>query len=437
MSWGIFKQEMQVKMKNPNWDNVSDFADFFTKKYDECMKRGFDSVTSNTVVKGNTDLMRTTINYALQLGNQSKTEIFYNQSISLLGKGTIAYWTGAELGKVVPIIPAPGTILNIGVVSNTCTNPGLWPETPIPVLPSTSTNPYLDTFIILATIHLQTVSGFCNTISQYPPLAPIGPAILPWSGFSVINIKTIPEAPFEPQEVPLLEDDFPSKDDTPSVEKQDIDDFESTNNTKVNRPKGIIRKKEVIYDKPSPANRSDIIDASDESNQPPPKIYGKVGAIGYKRPPGSPGKNGELDTGALVEIARGCSRYGGRYLLLPQPAEQYFKLKDVALKAGFKWTISSAYRSLEHQKSLGSAKTVAKVGSSPHGWAVAIDFAELFRAVGGSGNPAINRSGRETSKLYRFLSNVGPEYGWYNPYRLADGGGVDEMWHWEYWGFYT
>ena len=149
MSWSIFKQEMQAKMQNPNWDDVSDFADFFTKKYDECMRRGFDNVTNNTVIKGNTDLMKATVTYALQLGNQSKTEVFYNQSISLLGKGAIAYWTGAELGKVIPLIPAPGTILNLGVVSNTVTNPGVWPETPIPVLPSISLNPYLDSFILM------------------------------------------------------------------------------------------------------------------------------------------------------------------------------------------------------------------------------------------------------------------------------------------------
>ena len=61
MSWSIFKQEMLGKMQNPNWNDVSDFADFFTKKYDECMKRGFDNTTNNTVIKGNTELMRYTI----------------------------------------------------------------------------------------------------------------------------------------------------------------------------------------------------------------------------------------------------------------------------------------------------------------------------------------------------------------------------------------
>jgi LAS superfamily LD-carboxypeptidase LdcB len=437
MSWSIFKQEMQAKMQNPNWDDVSDFADFFTKKYDECMRRGFDNVTNNTVIKGNTDLMKATVTYALQLGNQSKTEVFYNQSISLLGKGAIAYWTGAELGKVIPLIPAPGTILNLGVVSNTVTNPGVWPETPIPVLPSISLNPYLDSFILMASIHLQTISGFCNTISQYPPLAPIGPAILPWTGFKVDTVKTNVQNTFQQQETESIADDIPSKDDTPPAERKDIDDFENTSSSTVKRPPSIKRKSESVVDRYSPSQKQTPIDFNNEDDQPPPKIYGKIGATGVKRPPGSPGNNGVLDINSLVAIERGCSRYGGNYLLHPQAAAQYFKLKAAAQKAGIKWTVTSAYRSLDHQRSLGSSSTVAKVGSSPHGWAVAIDFAELFREVGGSGNPAINRSGRETSKLYRFLSNTAPEFGWYNPARLADGGGVDEMWHWEYWGFYT
>jgi LAS superfamily LD-carboxypeptidase LdcB len=133
----------------------------------------------------------------------------------------------------------------------------------------------------------------------------------------------------------------------------------------------------------------------------------------------------------------GNYRYNGKYLLHPEAAIQYFKLKKQAKAEGVTWTMTSAYRSVAHQQSLGTGSTIAKPGSSPHGWGIAIDFSELYRQVGGSGNPAINKAGREKSSLYRWLSNNGPKYGWYNPARLADGGGVDEMWHWEYWGFYV
>jgi hypothetical protein len=427
-------------MVNSSFKSTNEFADFFTQKYDQCMKRGLDVTTQNTVIKGNTELMRSTILYALEAGKNAKTSAFYNQSIALLGKGAVAYWTGAELGKIPPLIPAPGTILNLSVVSNTVTNPGVWPEVPIPVMPSKSNNPYLDVFILQSTIHLQTVSGFCNTISQYPPPATPGPAILPWAGFNVPPEKGQENFLEEIEEELLEEEQDPIvKDDTPPVEGVDIDDFERASTKKITRGSVIKRKVEVDVGSYNPAQSSEQIVSNDESddNQPPPKIYGKIGATAPKRPPGINSMNGLLDTRTLVEIERGCSRYGGSYLLHPKAAEDYFKLKEVARKAGFNWTITSAYRSLEHQKSLGSGSTVAKAGSSPHGWAIAIDFGQLYRQVGGSGNPAINRSGRETSKLYRFLSNVAPQYGWYNPYRLADGGGVDEMWHWEYWGFYT
>lgn len=210
MSWSIFKQEMKVKMLNPNWNDVSDFADFFTKKYDECMRRGLDNITQNTVIKGNTDLMRSTITIALNIGNQSKTELFYSKSLGLLGKGAIAYWTGAELGKVPPIIPAPGTVLNLSVVSNTVTNPGIWPSTPLPILPSISSDPFIDGFILMASIHLQSISGICNTISQYPPPASPGPAILLWNGFVVDTavaspIRDVPTNEFGPNagEIPV------------------------------------------------------------------------------------------------------------------------------------------------------------------------------------------------------------------------------------------
>ena len=439
MSWSIFKQEMLSKMENSSFKSTDEFADFFTQKYDQCMKRGLDLVTGNTVIKGNTELMRSTILYALEVGKNSKTEAFYNQSIALLGKGAITYWTGAELGKIPPVIPAPGTILNLAVISNTVTNPGVWPEAPIPVIPTKSNNPYLDAFIIQSTIHLTTISGFCNTVSMYPPIAPPGPAFLPFTGFNIPPSKG-QENFLEQIEQELAEGQDPIvTDDTPLTESKDVADFEKASNKKINKGSVIKRKVEIDAGSYNPAQSSEEIvsnDASDD-NQPPPKIYGKIGITAPVRPPGINSMNGLLNTGNLVEIARGCSRYGGSYLLHPQAAEQYFKLKEVARKNGFNWTVTSAYRSLEHQLSLGSSSTVAKAGKSAHGWAIAIDFGELYRQVGGSGNPAVNRTGRETSKLYRFLSNVGPQFGWYNPARLADGGGVDEMWHWEYWGFYT
>jgi LAS superfamily LD-carboxypeptidase LdcB len=100
-----------------------------------------------------------------------------------------------------------------------------------------------------------------------------------------------------------------------------------------------------------------------------------------------------------------------------------------------KLQIACTVASFNFQASLGKGYTVAAVGFSPHGWGGEIDFGELYQlASGGSGNPAINANVRNTSTLYKWLATNGPKYNWFNPYRLADGGGVDECWHWEYWG---
>jgi hypothetical protein len=187
MSWTIFKLELASKMENPNWDSVEDYADFFVKKYDECVKRGFDIITKNTAIQGNTELMKSTLILALMQGTNSKSEDFYNQSLALYGKAIISYWVGVELGKIPPLIPAPGTILNLSVVSNTVINPGVWIEAPIPILPSTTINTFLEIIVLAAKIHLTTIGGICNTISQYPPTAPPGPGILTWQGYTIIE----------------------------------------------------------------------------------------------------------------------------------------------------------------------------------------------------------------------------------------------------------
>lgn len=162
-----------------------------------------------------------------------------------------------------------------------------------------------------------------------------------------------------------------------------------------------------------------------------------VGTSPYPGPPSLRSKyqNAKIPLSELVRIEPGgLARYGG-FLLYPEAAAQYQKMKAAANAQGINWTLTSAYRDFEHQVSLGAKATVAGAGSSPHGWGGAIDLSELYRAVKGSGNPAINASVRSTNKLYNWLATNGPSFGWYNPKRLADGSGTDECWHWEYWGF--
>jgi hypothetical protein len=143
------------------------------------------------------------------------------------------------------------------------------------------------------------------------------------------------------------------------------------------------------------------------------------------------------DTSILVPIGPGANTTyypDGQYRLAPAAAKAYKLFKAAAESAGYNWTLTSAYRSRQHQAGLGSGSTVASPGFSPHGWGGAFDVSELYRIVGGSGTPSINASARQTSPLYKWMAENGPRFGWYNPYRLANNSGVDEIWHWEYWG---
>ena len=127
--------------------------------------------------------------------------------------------------------------------------------------------------------------------------------------------------------------------------------------------------------------------------------------------------------------------YPDRYWRLhPSAAKAYLLFYNAAKSAGYNWTLSSAYRSKQHQASLGSGTTVASPGSSPHGLGGAVEISELYLAVGGSGDPFLNSSARQNNPLYKWMSENGPKFGWHNPNRLADKSGVAEIWHWEYWG---
>ena len=88
----------------------------------------------------------------------------------------------------IPLIPAPGSVQNILVISNTVVNPGVWPTLP-PTPPNNTPTLLIDSFILAATIHLSTISGIINTTSLYPSVpAPIpAPGIIPWSGYTIIG----------------------------------------------------------------------------------------------------------------------------------------------------------------------------------------------------------------------------------------------------------
>ena len=344
--------------------------------------------------------------------------------------------------------------------------------------PTNNSELIVNDFIQYAQSHLATVSGIVNTVSLYPPLGTPSPGVVQWTGYTVDG----PQQSLNSDEEDATEE---TGDDAPPVDGRDAKEHDERNNviteadeTITPKEEQITLSREVIVDEDLLAQKPPVESVDDPGDfppkkekfktktqpfrfgqqpgaagglgtfpagdlGPPPVIFGKVGATAVVAPPIFRGKyaNGYIPITAMVAVeGGGRAEYGGKYLLHPEAAQQYFKLKKAALDAKVQWTVSSAYRSVAHQLSIQGGKprpTVAAPGKSPHGWGVALDFSELYQQVGGSGNPAINKAGREKSSLYRWLSNNGPKYGWYNPARLADGGGVDEMWHWEYWGFYV
>ena len=121
------------------------------------------------------------------------------------------------------------------------------------------------------------------------------------------------------------------------------------------------------------------------------------------------------------------------YMLHPAAAKAWFGWRNEMKSNGISYRVSSGYRSYAHQNGLGSGSTVASAGSSPHGVGGALDFGNLYRVVSGAGSPTANAQGR-LSKQYQDIAKAGANHFFYNPHRLADSRGTDEIWHFEYWG---
>jgi hypothetical protein len=134
MSWETFKQNILRVANNPQSINDIDIvAKTYATEYDAAVKRGGDTVNSVPIKKGNLSAMEQIFKSALQKGLAS-TEPY--DLVGEMGKGVIAYWTGATLNEFpIPIIPAQGAAQNVGVVTNIVINPGTW--APVIISPAT------------------------------------------------------------------------------------------------------------------------------------------------------------------------------------------------------------------------------------------------------------------------------------------------------------
>lgn len=147
----------------------------------------------------------------------------------------------------------------------------------------------------------------------------------------------------------------------------------------------------------------------------------KGAADGLFAPIGGPGTPGaDWSSG-------GSSNVNGSYYLETKAASQFVAWYNEMVAAGIKFRVSSALR-------FGG-----NVGGGVHGYGIAVDFANLYRLVGGvykaeDGGPKINLNARITQPVWKQMAVIGAKYGWYNPWRLSDVRGMDELWHFEYYG---
>jgi hypothetical protein len=183
MAWSIFKSTLASSMQSYTFgNNISGFARAFTTSYDFAIKSGFDTLNKVPLVKGNTKLMQSTLESLLMQTQLSSTLTL----LDVIGPAIIGYWSGAQMMPFPPpIIPAIGAISNIATTNGIVISPGVW--TPIPVPPSNSSEPFINSFITSAKIHLTTVSGVYSVIAQYPPPAPPAPGVVLWSGYFVFD----------------------------------------------------------------------------------------------------------------------------------------------------------------------------------------------------------------------------------------------------------
>jgi hypothetical protein len=141
---------------------------------------------------------------------------------------------------------------------------------------------------------------------------------------------------------------------------------------------------------------------------------GEIVKIGIGSPGGefAPGNNALKTVQQLNNI----------YYLQPKAAEQFIKWINELRQNQIPFQITSAIRFGEN------------TGGGAHGYGIAVDFGNLYQLVGGSTDPIVNKNARIQNPIYKQIAEIGAKYNWYNPWRLSDDAGIDEIWHFEYWG---
>ena len=175
-----------------------------------------------------------------------------------------------------------------------------------------------------------------------------------------------------------------------------------------------------------------------EGYQPSPLV--EIGKSGGYLTMSLPGRGLVTSRGLVFAKSAGYNgtNDGGVWHLSEPAALKLFEFSEFIASEGKRYQINSSYRSYQEQEAgyNKNPKTHAKPGGSPHGLGGAIDIQQLISRSNKkiTSNPTINQTFRNTNADYKFWAEHAPKFGWYNPLRLKDGNGMDETWHWEFWG---
>jgi LAS superfamily LD-carboxypeptidase LdcB len=421
MSWQTFKDNILQLSNSPESINDIDLvAKTYATEYDAAIKRGKDSLHQISLQKGNVEAMTQLFKAALLKGQTSAAPY---DLVGEMGKGVIAYWSGATMNNFpIPVIPATGATSNVSVTSNLVVNPGQW----APPVSSPAAARFNDPEELLddAAQENNVENGQAEEFFADEPLtdAEVTEA--------AEEVESYPEGTEElpKEEVPLIEEPEEISYDETETEIN----IEEETSKKPNQPE---EKNKVEADVSGAKTATNI----GKSGVPPgwEKYVVDRSKIIRKGAKKHDGNGGGVPDSAMGRVNAGSYGSGN---LHPEAAVFFSKFIAQAKSDKVVFTVSSWYRSYEGQVKCWNELEAGKAavpGWSNHGFGVAVDIRELYRAVGGSIKADVNAEVRKNNKLYKYFAATAPKFGFYNPTTLSDNNKPDEVWHWEYHGFKT
>jgi len=181
INWTIFKQNItryfDDNMRGEDKENptAKDVSTKIANEYETAVKLGGDLMYKNPVTTYNKPGLQISIQNAFDIGQTTpSTSVIPTLFGGWFSTGLIQFWTGAQLGM---LIPPPGSV---SIISNVVLSPGV----PVPVMNIKNTenkNEFVDSMIDLFKLHLQSVSGL--TTAFLPTVPAPTPTPFPWTGY--------------------------------------------------------------------------------------------------------------------------------------------------------------------------------------------------------------------------------------------------------------